>query len=405
MDRTVAVTAALLAALSPFQVMYAQEARSYTLVAFFLIASTYFFLRAGLEQRRGDWTLYVVALVLGLYTQTIVGLGVLIQAALFVFLPPLRRGIKGWLTALTVALVLYIPWLVAAHSQTQHLAESHWYLDRPGVRDIFHVLRGIAIAPIPLVTSPNEALQPGLEAVMPRSIGQFLLFALPGVPILLGLWAARRSDPAGAMARTGIAGLLAPLGAVIALSWFSPRLLPRFFVFESTFLCLLMAAGLAAMRPGGLATLWTLLLVVMGFYGIERYDVDYTKERWRDAVQFVDVSGMSGRKAALVTFDIDPFAFYNSRLANPMPAFEYSHPEVPFSHAFTPAQLTDMQRRGAANLRDFDEVWVFTRDPKSGTRLEAVKQARTLAAEGRRFVGEWRWDATGGPVRVACWRR
>lgn len=404
-DRTTSGNAAILAALSPFQVMYAQEARSYTLVALLLVASTYFFLRAGLRGGRRDWVLYGATLTAGLYTQSIIALGVLIQVALFVCIPPIRSRFRGWLAATAVAMVLYVPWLVAAAAQTRHLSESHWYLETPGAREIFHVLRGIAIAPIPLVTAPPTAPGPGLEAVLPRGVAQLLLFVLPGIPVLLGVWTARRSDARGWLARTGLVGLVVPLSLVTVLSTVSPRLLPRFFVFESSFLCLLMAAGITALRPARLGSVWIVLLVALGCYAILRYDIDYTKERWREAVQLVDIHGISGRKAALVTFDIDPFAFYNEKLESPMPAFEYSHPEVPFSNGFTLEQLVAMQRGARRQTRDFDEVWVLVRDPKSESRLRAVREAREVAGDGRRFVGEWRLDSTAGTLYASCWRR
>jgi uncharacterized membrane protein len=404
-DRTVAVTAALLTALSPFQVMYAQEARSYTLVGFMVVASTYFFLRASLRGRRKDWFFYAATLVVGLYTQALVALGLQIQVGLFVFLPALRRGFRPWLAALAVSFVLYVPWLVAAATQTSHLAVSHWYLEKPGPREIFHVVRGIAIAPIPLVTASDLAATPGLDQLLPRGVAQALLLLLTGVPALIGAVIALRSDDRGRLARVGLLGLLLPLGSVAVLSMISPRLLPRFFVFENPFLSLLTVAGIAALPAARLRTAWAVLLIALGFYGIARYDSDYTKERWREAVRFVDVHGMTGRKAALVTFDIDPFTFYNTKLQHPMPAFEYSHPAVPFSHQFTPAQLREMEQKAAISTRDFDEIWLLVRDPKSDSRLEAVREASAVAAQGRRLVGEWRWDASGGPVRVTCWRR
>jgi mannosyltransferase len=61
------LVAALLMAVNAYSVRYAQEARSYSMVAFLVTLATYFLVRAIESGRKRDWTWYVVASSLGVY--------------------------------------------------------------------------------------------------------------------------------------------------------------------------------------------------------------------------------------------------------------------------------------------------------------------------------------------------
>ena len=107
----------------------------------------------------------------------------------------------------------------------------------------------------------------------------------------------------------------------------------------------------------------------------------------------------------LVPFDVDPFRFYNRKLAHPVPAFEVSHPEVPFASEYTERQLEEMESQAAAHAAPYDEVWVIVRSPNSAVRRELAFRTERAAAAGRRLTGRWRWDSAGGPLRVARYDR
>src|SRR5213594_1116213 len=70
-DRPVARLAAALTALSPYQLMFAQEARTYALVALWTTLALFLFARAVLFDQPRAWLPYVLASALGLWTQDI----------------------------------------------------------------------------------------------------------------------------------------------------------------------------------------------------------------------------------------------------------------------------------------------------------------------------------------------
>src|SRR6185503_11855519 len=81
-DRNESALAAAVIAVSPFQQLYGQEARTYTLVAFLTVASLYLFLRAVVFNRRRAWLPFLVVSVLAMYAQSIALLGVGIQGVI-----------------------------------------------------------------------------------------------------------------------------------------------------------------------------------------------------------------------------------------------------------------------------------------------------------------------------------
>jgi len=108
--------AAALAACSPLQVLYAQEARQYALWTVFSVAASAALLRALRRGRGWDWTLYGLLAVLGLYTHllfaAVLGVhAVYLMIALWAERGQARDRLQGWATAVSAAGLLFAPWL------------------------------------------------------------------------------------------------------------------------------------------------------------------------------------------------------------------------------------------------------------------------------------------------------
>jgi len=405
-SRSEASLAAVLVALSPHQLMFAQEARTYMLVAAFTTWSLYLFARAVLFDRRRAWLPFVLVSALGLWTQSIALLGVGVQAALVILTPAGRRNGWRWLIAQAAAFALYAPWLAINVAQASHLSSSHWYLRTPGGHEVFQVLRAVFLSPIPLVTPPPGSPLPGIEAWLPRPLAHLVLTALPLVPLLLGARYALVPGPPGTVVRFALAGLFLPLIAVWAVSFKVPLWLPRYFVFLTPMLGVLLARGLWSMRPPRLSYAWIALLLLSSGYACFRYGTDYQKEPWRQVVRHIGLTQRQGRSAALVPFDVDPFRYYDRRLENPVAAFEVSHPDVPFASDYTPAQLDEMESAAREHATAFDQVWVVVRSPNSDVRKEVAQRAeRAAASDGRVLVDRSIWTSMTGPLRVARFER
>ncbi len=100
--------AASLTAISPFQVLAAQEARMYTLLGFLTLLS-WAALLVALEGRRWAWIAYVTVTTLALYTHYFAFLS-LIGQGIFVLGTAIHSR-QSWLVSQLAVLVFYLPWL------------------------------------------------------------------------------------------------------------------------------------------------------------------------------------------------------------------------------------------------------------------------------------------------------
>jgi uncharacterized membrane protein len=122
-DRLVAGASAAVAAISPFNVEYAQQAREYSLWMLVACISSALLLRS-LRSKTPLWpALYGVSVLLGLYTHTFF---LLIVTAHAVYALALRKSfarddVMRTGAALTIGVVLFLPWLwFVVHGYTSH---------------------------------------------------------------------------------------------------------------------------------------------------------------------------------------------------------------------------------------------------------------------------------------------
>jgi uncharacterized membrane protein len=143
-DSLVALLAVAFLALSPFDVLFAQIARQYSLLTVTAIASGFCFLRALRLKSLPSWGVYAVANAIGLYTHpffsfTIIGHGVyalvlrLWNAISLGIRPTEHRNSRdrtfflNYLISVGATLILYSPWLmVLAGNYQRALSSTSW---------------------------------------------------------------------------------------------------------------------------------------------------------------------------------------------------------------------------------------------------------------------------------------
>ncbi|MDX1976288.1 MAG: glycosyltransferase family 39 protein [Pseudanabaenaceae cyanobacterium bins.68] len=122
----IGLLAMALVAISPFDLLFAQTARQYSLLTAAVVGSSYLLIRSlrwGIWQ---NWLLYLSSITLGFYTHPFFGLTLAAQIVFVVWRSP-RTGLKGVGSAIAAALVLYSPWiLVLAVKSQQALATTDW---------------------------------------------------------------------------------------------------------------------------------------------------------------------------------------------------------------------------------------------------------------------------------------
>ncbi|MGL5060723.1 MAG: glycosyltransferase family 39 protein [Microcoleus sp.] len=141
-SNSAALLATALLALSPFDILFAQTARQYSLLAAAVIGSNWLLLRAVRLPNWYNWVFYALAIALGFYTHPFFSLTLVGHAAFIIFywLFVNRREVRGhiinsqFFLAVTAALILYIPWIYVLATNLQRAeATTDWTRISPGL--------------------------------------------------------------------------------------------------------------------------------------------------------------------------------------------------------------------------------------------------------------------------------
>jgi 4-amino-4-deoxy-L-arabinose transferase-like glycosyltransferase len=137
-DAKTANVAALLLAINPFQIHFAQEIRMYGLMALWLLLATYSFLRG---RKSGDWKwwgLFALSSALAQYTHNLSAF-YLVSLAAVPILQKDWKALKYVFWGGLVALILYFPWLIHIPAQFAKVQHAYW-IERPMPSRFFTLL-------------------------------------------------------------------------------------------------------------------------------------------------------------------------------------------------------------------------------------------------------------------------
>ena len=298
--------AALLIAVSPYQVYYSQEARMYMLLAFLGAASSYLFYRTWLEPGGGRraWTAagWVLVTVMVLYTHYL-GFTIVLAQDLAWGLTLLRQLQRGqgqkkdfWgrmalgMGAQALAVALFLPWLRLTWEQLHQ-----W----PAVSPPFGLLALLKQA------LPLFALGP----TAPTAPYRGLVAAVLGLAALGLVWPKRSDEPRPHGRLLAFLLWVTPVLVLYYLSRSRPVYHPKFLVLATPGFALLLGRGVACLAPGqqpavraltgvryGLAGLALLAAVGAGLPGLRGYYFDprYARDDYRGIAQYISAMGRPG---------------------------------------------------------------------------------------------------------------
>ena len=224
--------AALLTAISPFQIYHAQEMRMYGLLALTQISYYWIFVRLQNHEKPNKalwlWAGLVIAGTAAMYSQSLAIFG-LVLPDIYLLLKRDWRRLRNLVIAQAAILILSIPWLIHVPGQIQKI-QTAFYTPVPGFIEVFQaVLQTHAFMPlegwlltIAAVLSLQCMVMVSLEAHKARnldSIGFTVLLWL-GLPALLFSASYLMRPvfvPRGFI--TAMLGYFILAGWIIALSW------------------------------------------------------------------------------------------------------------------------------------------------------------------------------------------
>ncbi len=327
--------AALLLAVSSYQIYYAQEARMYMLLTVLGAASSLFFYLTWLEPREGrrpwimaGWVLATAGAIYSQYTGVAILAAQNLAWALHFLLALGRTSAQGnarakpsagvrswpwrelatWVGAQAVVAILYLPWLRLVWNQLHS-----W----PGTSQPFGLMDLLRQALPLFVVGPF---------VTARSL--WPLAALGLALAALGLLWPERGDERAPWGRLlALLHWLMPLALIYYLSRTRPVYHPKFLLLATPGFALLAARGVAALggdgfqiRPYGWRILrWglsgcaILALLAASVPGLEHYyyDPHYARDDYRGIAQYIATQGRPGDVVLIdAPSQVETFAYY-----------------------------------------------------------------------------------------------
>ncbi len=269
-DARVGACAAVVAALAPFAVRYAQEVRMYALVMFLGALALYFFVRLLERETRARWAGFAMAMLLTQYSFYQAAFLFVAQGIfLLPFLKSRRAFVLHWLALSLGVAILFVPWLLA-HSSSA-----------------FADVKGVAGETVPF--SLPEFIARGFAAI---SIGTTVpitnalaLAALFVAVIVLGLGIALAAGAAKREDWLLIALVLIPLVALYPIYYLAPLYRGRLFALAFAPVALLLARSIDLIdQRARLASIpIALALLAISAYSLNDYFFRY--DRYSAAVE------------------------------------------------------------------------------------------------------------------------
>jgi len=257
-SRTIALTASLITAISPFLIFFSQNLRPYSLLCAFSFTGAYFFLRALETNKIVYWGLTMLFNIMSVFTQPIGWLFIFVQTAYFViYFKSYKRSLFHWLITTVFTGLYYLP----QRAFNQMLVElMGWHLIRPtGIIDFFSYTIRRFFGTIFHFTSGYYFFDISLENLMnPVDAIIFLIMMLTPITLMvLGfIYMLKKGN------RLHIYLLMlcfAPLGLILMDGTF-----PRYYIMATAPFIIVFAFGLEYIKPRLRIILWTGLLFSAG---------------------------------------------------------------------------------------------------------------------------------------------
>jgi uncharacterized membrane protein len=381
-DRPTALLSALLLALSPLHIWYAQEARMYALVATLALAASLFLVRALRRNRPADWVALGFFEGAALLTDTAaIWFTFAINAAALLAVLWLwrERRFWPWVGAQLLAILIYSPWLLSFWRRVEG-GSAGW------IPPATLLVLGRTVADF-----AGSFMRPTAEAV-----AVLILFAVGFALAARPLWREARARPIDYL----LLGcwLLVPLGLAFGLS--QPYLRPDFVTHifgaeRSVFLTrnliiaslpvyLLFARALRLVSPRARLGVLLALLLLNGLAYLGTALSPY-KEDMRAAAALI---GGQAQENDLVVFSPHflelPFGYYYDHGREPAPFDSFLDGYIARSGNSYPSE------REA--LPDFQRVWLITSD---NIYYRDERNAAQFVAERGQLVEQWRLYGVG----------
>ncbi len=405
-DKRVAILAALLVAVNPFQVQYVTEARMYTMGAFFAISSAFalsaalknqvaFHVNAGNEFLQAQlrkkffsyYTLFIFTSAILIYTHyyllfTVAAIGFYgLLFCIFKFKTEFKKYIWVILSGILI-LVSFLPWLKVFIFQFKQVGAGYW-IPPMNMWSIPSTLWELLL----LLPNPNKPL-----FTITALLTLWMIFALIRKAQFAEKWLI-------------LASFLAPFGGAILFLILaklqgnsSSVYLVRYFIFSSSFYLIITAYFLTNFRIKQIGKMLALVLVAANLFAIwNNWDLLDVKNKggMAQASEYLTANVEPQHKLFVgSSFEFFNFKYYNRTNVTPL-LFTDNHLTHDLPHFAGTAILTDQDL--VLNFQDAtrhgDVVWLIWTNGFGGSKPTVpsnwVQIDEKGYAEIRPYVGTW----------------
>jgi 4-amino-4-deoxy-L-arabinose transferase-like glycosyltransferase len=362
--RQVGVLAALLMSVAPFQIAYAQEVRSYSLVVFCGALLLWLFVRALDYDRARDWTLLSVIAVFALYVNYLLAL-LLIVFHFYAFCLPQRHRWWRRLLALDAVLILSLLPLAADLRQQSQQLSAAYRLAAPTIL-------------APLVTA--TFLYFGYITTSPVLVAASLCVMLTSL-IWISLPMVRQPFRSQLDSRwlLLLTVLLPPVLMLIVSFLIQPVYYDRWFAFVTPALVLFLAQGMLT-RPFVINKVLLVSLIVFSAVRLTSYytQPDPARPPYREASRYIQIHAQPGD----VVFHLHDSTFPSFRYYAPDMATYLWHDDaaswlVPAAWPWFGERTRDLSMLFCG----YSRVWVMSQpDTLDDSRRDLLQQIKQRAA-------------------------
>ena len=370
---TTGLIASALLAFNAWEIRYAQEARSYTLMVLLCILSTLFFVRYVESSLPRDRKLYIALSSLAVYAHFYSGL-LFVAHWLWLRLRDRKRAAVelrhtfSWIAILSAPVALFIAATGAG--------PLNW-IQRPGLTVLWKFVLDICGNGGPLLV---------------------VAFAILCFVALI-----TRREPAGKRGILLVALWIAvPIAIILVVSIARPLFVPRYFFLCLPALCLLAAIGLTRLRTPVLIAPALLLLLGLSFRGDVYYyrnDFDIKRDDWRAATEHLRVNASA---ADAIVFHVAmarmPYEYYKS-----LDRDSSTFPEVIYpSHGSQITFLDFVEKPDynhvAQELSRHSRVWLVVAHATNGSAMDMTASTLANIAAQKRVLE--RDESFGAGLRI-----
>lgn len=275
--------AAFLFAIAPIGIYYSQEVRMYGLVTLLCLASTYSFVWLIEKPTHSLWLAYVLASVAALYTQYYAGFVLVFQLIYIILMYRSSRltfqGLRPWLFGWSSIALLYLPWVIYSGNKLYtYVSFKVGHEAYPAQDPIAFVAQHLAAFSVGHVGDIAWLNWVSIFFIAIAAYGLFVKFGTHSSP-------QPSADPQFSPRLLVLLYLFIPilLGYLVNVRFpFHPIRYERLLLLASPAFLLLVAIGLAAVKPRALGFFATIVIIAISvvslfeFYTIPRYpDDDY----------------------------------------------------------------------------------------------------------------------------------